>query len=319
MIVDAHIHILDAPWLPEGLRSAWARQAAGRRLPERDSHEIEHRVSVGQSDPTGELTIRAMDSAGVAASVVPVIDWTIVGQPVGEHLPIRSLNNRYVELGRAHPGRLFHLAGCDPRHHDAREIVEEALAAGARGLKLYPAAGWSADDPAHAWLFRLAVDRGIAVAIHTSPHGGDPLDTSRSRPAAMAPLLQANPELTLVFAHAGIEAWWREALDVADGWMRSYLEISLWQSVAKRSVLEFRARMRELVERLGAHRILFGSDIIRGPKSDSDGAELRWWVECFSSLADRYSGEQPVVSREELDLMLGGNATRIYQLEELSK
>jgi predicted TIM-barrel fold metal-dependent hydrolase len=295
---------------------AWARQAAGRRLPERDPNHIHSRVSVGQSDPSGDLTIKGLDAAGVAAAVIPVIDWTIVGRPVGTHLPIRELNRRNADLGRAHPGRLYHLAGCDPRHPDAADIVDEALEGGARGLKLYPAAGWTAADPTHSWLYQVAIDRGVAVAIHTSPLGGDPLDTSRSRPSALAPVLQAHPELTLVFAHAGIEAWWQEALDVADGWMRTYLDISLWQSVARRSMPEFRARMTEIVSRLGAHRVIFGSDIIRGPSSDPDGADLVWWLERFCSLAESHAGQAPVVTGEELDLMLGGNAVRIYKLDE---
>ncbi len=314
-VVDAHIHVLDATWIPEGMRRAWARQASTRRLPARDPDELYPKVSLGQSDPEAELTIAAFDRAGVSTAVIPVVDWTIVGAPAGQHLPIRDLNRRHVALAERYPGRFVHCAGVDPRHADARDIAVEALdAEPCRGLKLYPAAGWVADDPAHAWVWDLLVERGDVAVVHTSPLGGDPLVTPRSRPAALAPVLAAHPDLTLVFAHAGHEAWWAEALDIASGWRSTHLEVSLWQNTADRDYAEFRARMARVVSVLGAHRVLFGSDIIRGPQSDPDGDDLIRWIDQFRGLAEPFEGAPPVVGGEQLDLMLAGNARRVYRL-----
>ncbi|MEV0326836.1 amidohydrolase family protein [Micromonospora echinospora] len=318
-VVDAHMHVWDASWLPEGLRRAWARQGAGRRLPERDPEEILGHVAVGQSDPDATLTMAAFDRAGVAAGLVPVVDWTIVGAPTGTHLPIAALNARYEQLAQDHEGRLYFCAGLDPRHPDARELFAAALTHGhCKGVKLYPAAGWDLQDPAYAWLLTELQERRLPAVVHSSPLGGDPLQVDRCRPARIAAALASYPGLRLVFAHAGLEAWWAEALDCATGWQHAYLELSLWQRCAAEDYPEFRRRVRRMRAQLGAHRLIFGSDIIRGPREDPDGAHLERWIGLVRDLATPYAGDRPVLSAEELDLFLGGNAVRLYDLKEYS-
>lgn len=320
LVIDAHMHVWDASWLPEGLRMAWARQGAGRKLPQRLPEDLFPHVAVGQSDPDAQLTIAAFDRAGVSAGIVPVVDWTIVGAPAGQHLPIGELNARYETLAQANSGRLFFCAGLDPRHENARELFEQAAAhPHCRGFKLYPAAGWELTDPEHAWLFEALVERDLPVVIHTSPLGGDPLETMRCRPAMVGSLLARYPMLAVSFAHAGIESWWAEALDSATGWNRAYLELSLWQRCAREDYSEFRRRVRKMRDQLGAHRLVFGSDIIRGPKQDPDGQELVFWLDMARGLAEPYEGTPAVFSDEELSLFLSGNAIRLFDLKEYSE
>ena len=69
-----------------------------------------------------------------------------------------------------------------------------------------------------------------------------------------------------------------------------------------------------MVDRLGAHRILFGTDLIRGT-DDHDGAVLERCVSHFLALGEPYAGAPPVLSGEELELIMGANAARIYQLD----
>ncbi|KAA9108217.1 amidohydrolase family protein [Microbacterium rhizomatis] len=319
LVIDAHMHFWDVTWLPEGLRLAWARQGAGRRYPERDPLDILPRVATGESDPDAALTISAFDRAGVAAGLVPVVDWTIVGAPAGEHLPIGALNARYEAVCTAHEGRLFFAAGIDPRHPDARELFEQSVAhPHCRGVKLYPAAGWDLRDPAHDWLFRELVERELTAVIHCSPLGGDPLQVIRSRPAEVAALLAQHPTLRVSFAHAGIEAWWAEALDCATGWQHAYLELSLWQRVGERDYGELRHRVALMRDQLGAHRLVFGSDIVRGTKHDPDGAELQRWVDMVRDLAAPYAGTPAVLSEEEMGLFLSDNAIRLFDLKEFA-
>jgi predicted TIM-barrel fold metal-dependent hydrolase len=319
LVIDAHMHIWDPAWLPEGLRRAWARQGAGRRFPERDPQELLPRVATGESDPDAALTVRAFDRAGVAAGLIPVVDWTIVGSPAGEHLPIIRLNEQYEDVCTRNEGRLYFAAGIDPRHSDAPDILDLALAhPHCHGVKLYPAAGWDLRDPAHEWLFATLVERDVPVIVHCSPLGGDPLQVSRSRPAEVAALMALNPTLRVSFAHAGIEAWWAEALDCATGWQHAYLELSLWQRLAGRDYGEFRQRVAQMREQLGAHRLVFGSDIVRGTKHDPDGDELVRWVELARGLAEPYGGSPAVFAEEELELFLAGNAIRLYDLKEFS-
>lgn len=317
LVIDAHMHVWDSSWLPEGLRMAWARQGASRRHPDRCPNEVFGHVAVGQSDPDAALTVAAFDRAGVAAGIVPVVDWTIVGRPAGEHLPIGELNECYEKLSTTHQDRLFFCAGLDPRNPNARELFEEALAhPHCRGMKLYPAAGWDLRDPAHAWLFEALVERELPAVIHTSPLGGDPLQVIRCRPAEVAALTATYPTLRVTYAHAGIESWWSEALDCATGWQHSYLELSLWQRVALNDYADFRGRVRRMRDQIGAHRLIFGSDIIRGPRHDPAGDELVQWISMVRDLAAQYAGTPPVLSDEELGLFLSGNAIRLFNLKE---
>ncbi|WP_156426627.1 amidohydrolase family protein [Mycobacterium sp. IS-3022] len=317
IVIDAHLHVWDAKWLPEGLRRAWARQGAGRRLPERDPEMLMGHVAVGRSDPDAALTVAAFDRAGVAAGLVPVVDWTIVGAPAGQHLPIRQLNARYEQLAARHEGRLYFCAGLDPRHADAQELFFAAVEhPHCKGIKLYPAAGWDLRDPAHAWLFAELEARELPVMIHTSPLGGDPLQVSRSRPSEVASLLAGYPRLRMVFAHAGFEAWWAEALDCATGWQHAYLDLSLWHRCAETDYPEFRRRMRTMCRQIGAHRLIFGSDIIRGPREDPRGDHLAKWISMVRDLASSYAGAPAVLSDEELGLFLAANAVRLYDLGE---
>lgn len=266
-------------------------------------------------DPTAALTLAAMKRANVDASVVPVVDWTIVGLPSEDHPSIQELNSLYSSLHTRHPQKLFHCCGVDPRHPQARQILESALAEpGCCGVKLYPAAGWIADDPSHLWIWQLLAERGVPVVVHTGSIGGDPLNTPLSRPAALASILAAFPTITLVFAHAGYEAWWQEALDIAHGWQSTYLELSLWFELAERDYSTFRSRVGTMVDRLGAHRILWGSDLLRGPE-DPDGARLQRCVELFAGLGEPYAGAPAILSGEQTEQIMGLVANEIFGLD----
>lgn len=314
-VVDAHTHIHDVDWIPANVRLAWARQAAGRSVRRRDPADILPRVMRGQSDPDAALTIAAFDRAGVDAGVVPMVDWSMVVDPPGGHVPMGEQHALMADLASARAGRIWWLAGIDPRRPDAEADLDAAVgAAGCVGLKLYPAHGWVLDDPTHDWLLAAAFERDLPVMVHTSPLGGDPLVTPLSRPSAVIGSVARRPTMTWVFGHAGFEAWWLEACDLAAGWQNVYLDLSMWQKLARRDVGELRRRVAVLRERVGAHRLLWGSDTLRGSVTDPDGAQLAWWLDCFRSLAEPAGGSPPVLSAEELELAVGGNAERLYRL-----
>jgi len=180
---------------------------------------------------------------------------------------------------------------------------------------LYPATGWLIDDPAHSWLLLFCEEHQVPMVIHTAAMGGDPLVTPNSRPAALAGPMAKHPNATWVFAHAGFEAWWQEAVDLAWGWRSAYVDISLWQICADRDMEEFRNRMRVMVQKIGAHRMIFGSDIIRGPGEDEDGSGLKRWIDQVYSLSESANGSPPIVNSDELQLIMAGNAERVFGLD----
>ena len=75
------------------------------------------------------------------------------------------------------------------------------------------------------------------------------------------------------------------------------------------------ARVRLAQERVGAHRLLFGSDIIRGPGEDPNGAELQRWIEQFCGLGEAFDGEPPVMSDEQLHLSMATAAAELYRVD----
>lgn len=313
MLVDGHMHVFDRPAIPFGVRMAWARQAAGRRAAAVDPATIEPRVMLGQSDPDGSFTAAAFRHAGVDAGLVPVVDWSLIGELGPGDMTIREVHRWMGRLHGTSDGALRWCAGADPRHPDAAAILDEALALpGCCGIKIYPAGGWQIDDPAHRWLFGYARERQLPVVVHTSPLGGDPLATGRSRPSEVGKAVQAHPDVAWVFAHAGHDAWWAEACDIANGWWRVYLDLSLWQGVADRDTAEFRHRVSIARARAGAHRLIFGSDIAHGPGSDPDGTLLARWIDQFRSLAEPYGGAPSVFAAEELELVMAANAAALY-------
>jgi predicted TIM-barrel fold metal-dependent hydrolase len=312
-IIDAHIHILDRDLIPSGVRLAWARQALGRREPMRNIEEVEPNVMVKQSDPYGSLTIAAFDRVGIDGGLIPVVDWTLAAGRSSTDVTIDELHDFHDGLFESSNGRIRYCAGIDPRHHDARSRLTEVVGRkGCSGIKIYPAAGWRLTDQSHWWVFDFARDNNVPIVIHTSSLGGDPLITPYSRPSEIAPVMAAYPTVSWVFAHAGFEAWWLEAVDIASGWQSVYLDLSLWQKSADADYSEFRRRVKVALSRVGSHRIIFGSDIIRGPGEDPEGKQLEKWVEQFKGLADSYKGEVPVVSENGLELMMAGNASRLY-------
>lgn len=312
-IIDAHLHVMERNWVPYGVRLAWARQASGRRLPMREPLEVEPNVMRRQSDPNAELTMKAFDRCGVEGGLIPVVDWSLVGIMDSHDLTIDEIHACYRQLHEDTSGRLRYCAGIDPRQKGAADrMVRELEQPGCSGIKIYPAAGWRIADDSHRWIFELAVELDSPVVVHTSPLGGDPIITPYSRPAEIAPMMAAFPTLQWVFAHAGYEAWWAEAADIASGWRSVYLDLSLWQGTATTDYAEFRRRMRTVLARVGAHRVLFGSDIIRGSGEDPNGDHLKEWIDLFVGLGESYAGDKPVATEEQIELMMGANAASLY-------
>ncbi|MFM8867576.1 MAG: amidohydrolase family protein [Ilumatobacteraceae bacterium] len=316
-LIDAHLHVMDREWIPGGVRTAWARQAMGRRFPERRLEDLEPKVMTKQSDPTAGLTVAAFDKCGVAGGMVPSVDWTLATPRQAGDLTVDEMLWHYDRLFKETNHRLAYCAGIDPRHPDARERAERMTKVeGCVGFKLYPAAGWSMDDPAHGWLPGFCEEREVPMVIHTAAMGGDPLVTPNSRPSALVGQMAKHPNATWVFAHAGFEAWWLEAIDLAWGWRSAYLEISLWQMCADRDYDEFRNRMKVMVQKLGTHRVIFGSDIIRGPGEDEDGSRLQRWIDQVVGLSESWNGGPPIVDEDDLRLIMADNASRVYGLDK---
>lgn len=131
-----------------------------------------------------------MHANGVAAAVAFPAD-----EP-GADGDFREANQRVVDAAAAHPGRVIAFCRLNPGRPFARAL-DEATAAGARGLKLHPVAqGFRPEGDECVAVVREATDRGWPVLFHAG-FGARPLGR------AFAALLRQVPDARLILAHGG--------------------------------------------------------------------------------------------------------------------
>jgi uncharacterized protein len=255
MVIDGHCHV-------------WPDAVAERAL----------------SVPSGELRrfgdgkvstlLATMDAAGidraVCLGVAPTPDRVEAANRFAGSLP-----ERLVGFGSVHP----------------RLSVEENLASlrghALRGVKVHPLfQGYALDDPRLVEL--LDAMQGEFVVVAHVGRGGE--GSGRCTPAMLRDLALALPRLELVACHFGGYLLLDEAEDLVVGLPSVYLDTS-WPPGLGSVDPE---RVRRIVARHGADRVLFASD---WPMADP-GAD----VEAVRALG---------LADEETEAILGGNLARL--------
>lgn len=184
------------------------------------------------------LAVERLDEAGIDRGVI----MTIVDAP--------EVNPDAVELiaeaCAAYPDRLWGFARIHPWYGDrAVALLERAFELGFKGLKLHPVstiAHPSGEDTLR--LIRVAAARGAPTLVHC---GDEPMTT----PLAVAKAAEAVPEATVILAHMGGYFHVDEAIEAAERVPNLVLETS---------AMPYPAKIREAVERIGARRVVYGSD-----------------------------------------------------------
>lgn len=160
-----------------------------------------------------------------------------------------------IELVRPHRERLSVFASVDRDNPDPGAYLSPFLDAGEiAGIKIHPIVGrYACGELLHRTedIVSLAAENGLPVLIHT---GHIPVDELKglggcSEVEALEPLVRRFPSVQFVLAHIGWESW-RKVLALAERYPNTHVETS-WQP----------ARIiRRAADRLGSHRVLFGSD-----------------------------------------------------------
>jgi predicted TIM-barrel fold metal-dependent hydrolase len=312
MIVDAHMHIFRAPdWSPPAQKagaSSWARQV---RWYDKSMEEGERRLAASTDaawDPDGSKTIARMDEAGCDISVMMPMDRGLLTNDEGV-VPIIEKNQGCYELTQMHPGRLYSFCGVDPRRPNASEILRRGLREwGMKGLKLYPTTGFYPDDEIVYPLYRICVENDVPVLLHQG-HSGGRLKSKYGHPMYVDTVAADFPELRLILGHGGrIETWGHEALSVAIYKTNVHIEISLWQHWL--SPDELAKKFVWIRDRIGIDRLLFGSDMTNVEVSIT----LKEWVDTVAMLPEWAKQLGYRLSQDEIDMVLGGNAMRVYKL-----
>lgn len=149
---------------------------------------------------TAEEVIEELDSAGFAAAVVFGFGFRDIGL-------CRMVNDYVIEAVRNHPGKLIGYIAVPPAHREAEPEIDRCYAAGLRGAgELFPAGqDFRLDETADTRRFAGAcTERRIPALIHLNEPLGHyyPGKTSTTLRQAER-FVEANPDLTIIFAHWG--------------------------------------------------------------------------------------------------------------------
>jgi predicted TIM-barrel fold metal-dependent hydrolase len=202
------------------------------------------------------------------------------------HPAFRAANDRTLAFAARSNGRLIPFVRLDLNEQPLEE-ARRCFDLGARGIKLHPRAQrFTANDERLAPVFALAAERRLPILIH----GGRGLPPIAQ---GLAALVERNPDVRLIVAHAGIADL--DALATAMAGRRNvFFDTSTWSPI---DLLDF-------YRRIPPEQVVYASDYPYGQQPSSLFIALR-----TASLAG-YSDEQ-------LRDMLALNAGRIADGDEL--
>jgi len=301
MLVDAHMHLIsrqtvEAYAADRGLGFEEMRRIlrGGPKRPGAAKHNISGENEVPDCTPEAMAGrwLQMLDSAGVAAGVfmsfTPGCQYT-------------------EEVVRHSQGRLFALTSVDPTKTGAAALVRKDLAAGYKGIKLYPVVReFHVNDPAAREVYEAAREYGVPVVIHFGFSTDPTADLAYGNPIDLNSVARDFRDVTFVVAHFGA-GYFREVLALGyqlqnvmvdtsgtNNWTR-YMPYDLTlQDVFARSF-----------EAFGAERIIFGTDSGGGPAGYRNHV-LETQLEVLRALG---------LQDQETELVLWGNACRVMKLE----
>jgi predicted TIM-barrel fold metal-dependent hydrolase len=304
-MIDVHMHIYETKAQARNQKSAYSIVEYGRK------------DDVVFSSRAGDLedALGSMRDSGVGRAVVLNLFHTSTagtsfveegpGSPSGgpvvhdsSNAAVRRLmsyNEWICRVADDHPELVPFISvdpwimdGLDIQRH-IREMVEERKA---KGVKIHPVVQHiGADDDRMQAIYAICSQLGIPILSHSGPGAkGEKYGV----PQAFGPVLQAFPDLTLVLAHLGGGAW-RQTADLAQEFDSVYFdccEIISWMGAPSAPTPNELAR---LIKSVGVERVMMGSDFP--------------WYELSSTVAQIW--DLPILSQEEKELILGGNAERL--------
>jgi predicted TIM-barrel fold metal-dependent hydrolase len=281
-------------------------------VPPRDPNEIRPHIERGLIDPDGSILMEELDRAGVDAAICLTLDWGWALKDTSGAAP-EEMMQHYSELQRRYEGRFYAVANVDPRRPGALELYERAIKDwGLKGLKVYPPVGLYPYDEAYFPFYEMSLELDVPVYVHTAMEPSFPLRPRFANPLGVGDVQVRYPELTIILAHSGYPKWDEEAVEVARNHPDTYMELSNWNFVAKKDPEKVVRLISKMRDQMGAHRILFGSDHLGGPRFSGDKSILPDWVKFVSGLVDEAPKYGCQFTQEEVDLIMGGNAQRLF-------
>jgi predicted TIM-barrel fold metal-dependent hydrolase len=198
---------------------------------------VDEAPAFGWIDPP-EKVVALLDQAGIDSAVIMTYtDLPGLNPGALEYI---------VEAAGLFPGRLVPFVRLNPNYTDEMPgLVRRAVELGVRGVKLHPTTTLAHPaGEATLALLRQCADFGLPALFHC---GDDPYTT----PQALGLAAAAVPGCSVVLGHMGGYLHVEEAIGVAEACPNVYLETS---------AMPYPELIRTAVKRVGADRVVFGSD-----------------------------------------------------------
>jgi uncharacterized protein len=215
-----------------------------------------------------ESVISQMDEAGIDKSVLFAVD-----------APILYASNQYVKsLCDRYPDRFIGFASLNPKSTDATTVLEHAVdELGLRGLKLHPPLqDFFPNDETVFPVYEKAAQLDIPVVFHvgTTPFGNR-CKLSQANPLLIDDVANNFPELRIMLTHLGT-LWHNESFMIVEKHPNVYIDTAAYLYEIPR-LLDV-----NLVKRLGANKVVFGTDY-PSPFADEPHC-MKDFVDCITSL-----------------------------------
>lgn len=228
---------------------------------------------------TAEDMVRQMDRAGIRCC--------IASSHASISADYRLGNDQMLRAMREFPGRIFGYCGVNPNYLAAelRDELSRCMEAGMAGIKLHPLMhAHRADGEGYRPAWEFAQEHGLCVLSHTA--AGEQWDL----PVLFDRLAADYPNAKILMGHSGFGyEGGEQCCELARKHPNVYLEIA--------GSIPYLGLVERLVVGAGADRVVFGTDL---PFIDCRPQVGRL---AFSGLND-----------DQLELVLGGNARRIFGL-----
>lgn len=278
-IVDAHTHAFPPGWVADRVNHCRRDRWFG----------VLYEAPSARMIDAAEL-LRAMDEARVAQAVA-------CGWPWADPVLCREHNDYLAAVSLQSRGRLAWLGSVAPAFPGAGAEAERCLALGASGIGELnaDAQGFDvADRGALAEVAEVLIGSGLPLLLHASePVGHRYPGKGTATPDRLVAFLEMQPDLSVVLAHWGGGLPFYELMPEVGALCRN-----VCYDTAASTYLYGPGIFRTVLDIVGAGRVLWGSDHpVLG-------------MGTFLGRTRRLAGLRP----EEAELVMGGNARRVYRL-----
>lgn len=292
-VVDAHVHLFTLGMFEEYVsnhpeESPRFAKAVKERKFGRHGFELPDLTPAEMARTYAARLADAGIAKALVVSVVPDSQWT----------------RDFIAEARGH---IHALTNVDPRSPDAPALLEREMAAGFRGVKLLPVNRcYYLSDPACRPFFERAEELGAPITIHYGVTVDPSGDLRYASPIDLSPVARDFPGITFVIAHFGA-GWLDDVLRLAYQCKNVCVDSSgtnNWMDCSSAD-LTLADVFRRTISALGPERVMFGTD-------SGTMAPYRKWI----AYQQRRTLEEVGVCARDLDLVLRGNAVRVFRMDD---